>query len=145
MLVPRAALHIDSHVRLWVAVACMTMCFRHVAVPCAACSAWLLLEQQARTHGCVLLPLPADAEIAVKWKSFALDCRGKGDATCRQASQNCFLDQRKMQNLFRQILNIACHMITGGKNAERTSLVNARSKNTVSPSRELILIFTVKC
>lgn len=31
------------------------------------------------------------------------------------------------------------------KSAECTSLVNARSKNTVSPSRDLILIFTVKC
>lgn len=54
------------------AAACTTMCSGHVAVPCAACSARLLLEQQARVRGCVLLPLPAGAEIAVKWKSAAL-------------------------------------------------------------------------
>lgn len=58
---------------------------------------------------------------------------------------NCFLDQRKMQNIFWQILKIACHVITGGgKSAERTSLVNARSKNIESLSEDLILIFAAK-
>lgn len=113
----------------------MTMCCRHVAVPCAACAGAARTALRSRRRQ--LMP-----KLQGNGKAAPLERSGQGNAICRQAARNCFLDQRKMQDMFRQILKIACHMITE-KSAEHTRLVSARSKNAVSPSRDLILIFTV--
>lgn len=45
---------------------------------------------------------------------------------------NCFLDQRKMQNIFWQILKIACHVITGGEkvlNEQALLMLEARTSS----------------
>lgn len=55
--------------------ACRTMCSRHVSLPCAA-----------KLSPAPLLPLPARAQIALRWKSCALHCHCRGSALCRQAS-----------------------------------------------------------
>lgn len=99
---------------------------RHVAVPCAACSAQLLLEQQACVRGCVLLPLPKPQPGG---KARLCGLQQQGGCSVQASLTNCFPDQRKMQNIFWQILKIACHMITGEKvlNEQALLMLEART------------------
>lgn len=106
--------------------ACRTMCSRHVSLPCAA-----RLSPAPNCTGVEklrpALPLPTNRN---PWASLAKLLAGsKGDAEYFQAN----------------IKNSLSHGNGGGKKCWTHRVVNAGSKNTLSPSRELILIFTVKC
>lgn len=141
----RAALHIASHVRLWMAAACVTMCsgtWQSPVQPAQHSFCWSSRHACVAVCSCCYQPLPKPQRSG---KAQLCGLQQQGGCSVQASLTNCFLDQRKMQNIFWQILKIACHVITGrGKSAERTSLVNARSKNIESLSEDLILIFAAK-
>lgn len=96
-------------------------------------------------RGCVLLLLPAATETAAKWKSAAL--RTAAARRVQRAGEPHKLlsgSKEDAEYILANIKNSLSRDNGGGKSAERTSLVNARSKNIESLSEDLILIFAAK-